>query len=140
MTSSLGTSFRQSGSSFLVGFAGDLDAAAGPALEHVLDCVPTGTTVVLLDMHGLEFLDSTGLLLFLDLHYRAELRGLKVIVVGWQAQPRSLMEKVGCLPEPSAPADNSAALLGFRRMIRLRAERQRHTAAHVSTGSGVPTR
>ncbi|MFC9247666.1 STAS domain-containing protein [Streptomyces sp. NPDC057136] len=128
MTVSFGTAFQHTGSSVLVSVAGDLDAAAGPLLARVLDSVPSGTAVVIFDMHGVSFMDSAGLLLFLDLHRRAECRSLRVLVAGWQAQPQQLMEAVADLPGGHAYPRERAALMGFRRMVEERAERQRHLA------------
>ncbi|MGW8885801.1 STAS domain-containing protein [Streptomyces sp. NPDC055749] len=125
MTVSFGTAFQRTGSSILVSAAGDLDAAAEPLLARVLDSVPSGAAVVIFDMHGVPFMDSAGLLLFLDLHRRAECRGLRVLVVGWRAQPQQVMGALADLPCGHAYPRERAALMGFRRMVEERAERQR---------------
>ena len=132
MTVSFGTAFQYTGSSVLVSAAGDLDAAAEPLLAGTLASVPSAATVVILDMHGVTFMDSAGLLLFLDLHRRAECRGLRVLVVGWQAQPQQVMEAVAGLPGGHGYPPERAALMGFRRMVEERAERQRHLALRAT--------
>ncbi|GAA3019734.1 STAS domain-containing protein [Streptomyces fulvorobeus] len=133
MTVTFGTAFQHTGSSVLVSAAGDLDAAARTPLAHALDRVPAGTAVVVFDMRGVPFMDSAGLLLFLDLHRRAECRGLKVVVVGWQDQPRQVMEVVAELPDGRTYPRERTPFSGFRRMVQDRAERQgqlaRQTAA-----------
>lgn len=135
MTVTFGTGFQQTGSSVLVSAAGDLDAAAGPALARTLDGVPPRATVVIFDMHDVPFMDSAGLLLFLDLHLRAECRGLRVLVVGWQAQPKQVMEALAELPSGSGYPRERAALLGFRRMVEERADRQRQLTGRITAVS-----
>ncbi|MFD3654500.1 STAS domain-containing protein [Streptomyces sp. NPDC058620] len=128
MTVTFRTAFQHTGGSVLVSAAGDLDAAAEPSLSRALGSVPPGTAVVIFDMRGVPFMDSAGLLLFLDLHRRAEHRGLKVLVVGWQSQPQQVMEVLAGLPGGKARPRERAALIGFRRMVEERAERQRQLA------------
>ncbi|MER5277022.1 STAS domain-containing protein [Streptomyces sp. NPDC002809] len=123
------TALRRTGSSVLVSAAGELDAAAAPLLEQVLDVVQPSTDVLLLDVHDVQFMDSAGLLLLLELHRRAQLRVLRVIVVGWQAQPQRVMEAIAGLPPRGGCPPGRGALAGFRRLVRDRADRQRDSAA-----------
>lgn len=136
VTVTFGTAFQNTGSSVLVSATGDLDAAARPPLARALDSLPLCTAVVIFDMHGVPFMDSAGLLLFLDLHRRAESRGLRVLVVGWQAQPQQVMEALAELPGGSGYPRERAALIGFRRLVQERAERQRQLASKTAVATG----
>nr|WP_258049572.1 STAS domain-containing protein [Streptomyces finlayi] len=117
--------------------SGDLDAAAEPSLARTLDSVPPRTAVVIFDMQGVPFMDSAGLLLFLDLHLRAECRKLRVLVVGWQAQPQQVMEALAELPGGGGYPRERAALIGFRRMVQDRSERQLARRAAAESGPRV---
>ncbi|MGW7458131.1 STAS domain-containing protein [Streptomyces sp. NPDC054797] len=127
MKTTFETAIQHTAHTVMVAAIGDLDAAAEPSLRHVPDAVPTGTTVALIDVHGVPFMDSTGLLLLLDLHRRLELGGLRVLVVGWQPQPQRLMSRVaGLPPDDDGPyAVRHSTLVGFRRLIQQRAQHQR---------------
>ncbi|MFD7626555.1 hypothetical protein ACFV7Q_11035 [Streptomyces sp. NPDC059851] len=74
-------------------------------------------------------MDEGGLLHLLDLHRRAELMGLCVLVVGWQPQPQQLMAGVAGIPWPGTATATATgerfALAGFRRLIEQRAQRAR---------------
>lgn len=129
MTASFGTAIQYTGNSALVSAAGELDVAAGPSLLKVLDAVAPEAAVALIDVHQVEFMDSTGLLLFLDLHRRLERRGLRVLVVGWQLQPKRLMGSIAGLPGDGPYGAPHDALLGFRRVLRERAGQERLRAA-----------
>ncbi|MEU9094943.1 STAS domain-containing protein [Streptomyces sp. NPDC048428] len=132
------TALQRTGSSVLVSAAGDLDAAAAPFLEQVLNDVQPSADVLLLDVHDVQFMDSAGLLLFLELHRRAQLRVLRVIVVGWQAQPQRVMEAVAGLPPRGGCPPGRGALAGFRRLVQERADRQRESAADPVGATASP--
>ncbi|MFJ6435429.1 STAS domain-containing protein [Streptomyces sp. NPDC091416] len=129
MAATFATALQRTGSSVLVSTAGELDAAAAPLLEQVLAGVRPSDTVLLLDVHEVRFMDSAGLLLFLEMHRRAQLRVPRVIVVGWQAQPQRVMEAVAGLPPHGGCPPGRAALAGFRRLVQDRADRQRESTA-----------
>ncbi|MGW0364538.1 STAS domain-containing protein [Streptomyces sp. NPDC002990] len=139
MTASFHTVIQCAGNTVLISAAGELDAAAGPVLGQVLDVVPPEAAVALIDVHEVPFMDSSGLLLFLELHRRAEHRGFRVLVVGWQPQPRRLMGSIAGLPGAGPYSAKHSALVGFRRMIQERAERERHRAAgEAAEGESLP--
>ncbi|MFJ6794879.1 STAS domain-containing protein [Streptomyces sp. NPDC091268] len=121
------TTVQHAGNTIMVSVAGELDAAAEPALQAVPGELPPSARVALLDVHRVSFMDSAGLLLFLDLHRRLEQGGLRVLVVGWQTQPQRLMCWVAGLPadDDDPCAARQSALTGFRRMIRQGAEGRR---------------
>ncbi|WP_241847733.1 STAS domain-containing protein [Streptomyces sp. CB02009] len=77
----------------------------------------------MVDVHGVVFMDSAGLLLFLDLHRRAECLGLRV-VLGWQAQPQRLMTQVAGMPGPGSSTGERYSLAGFRHLIEARVQRE----------------
>ncbi|MET9852485.1 STAS domain-containing protein [Streptomyces sp. NPDC006450] len=129
MTASFATAIQYAGTSALVSAVGELDAAAGPALHQVIDAVLSRVSVALIDVHEVSFMDSAGFLYFLDLHRRLESGGLGVVVAGWQPQPQRLMDSIARLPGDGPDSAEHCALIGFRRMIREGAERERHDAA-----------
>ncbi|MFD3535255.1 STAS domain-containing protein [Streptomyces sp. NPDC058664] len=97
---------------------------AAPVLQRALSGVTPATSVALVDMHGVPLMDSGGLLLVLDLHRRAECLGLRVLVVGRQAQPQRLLAAVAGIPGPGSATGARFAPADFRRLIEQRAERQ----------------
>ncbi|MCY0938091.1 STAS domain-containing protein, partial [Streptomyces sp. H34-S4] len=112
------------GSTFLIGMSGELDVAAALVLQRALGQVTVQERVLMIDLHGVVFMDSAGLLLLLDLHRRAECLGLRVLVVGWQSQPQRLMAQVAGVPGPCSSTGDRFALAGFRRLIEERAQRE----------------
>jgi SulP family sulfate permease len=64
------------------------------ALEHRID---PGARVVLLDLHRLITVDSSGIEAMQHLHAALARRGQRIVLVGPNEQPRSLMERVGFL-------------------------------------------
>ncbi|MER5758780.1 STAS domain-containing protein [Streptomyces sp. NPDC002082] len=116
------------GSSVLVTLGGELDEDAGAALQEALSDVTVYERDLMVDLHGMVFMDSAGLLHLLALHRRAELRGLRVLVVGWQPQPQQLMAEVVGIPGPGSATGERYALAGFRRLIEERARGARDLA------------
>ncbi|MGR4878679.1 STAS domain-containing protein [Streptomyces sp. LARHCF249] len=136
MTVAFETAVQHGGNTIMVSVVGELDAAAEPALREAPGALPPAATVALIDVHRVTFMDSAGLLLFLDLHRRLERSGLRVLVVGWQTQPQRLMSRVAGLPADDGDpyAARHSALVGFRRMIQQRAEDQRRAATAQAGG------
>ncbi|MGP3690964.1 STAS domain-containing protein [Streptomyces sp. IBSNAI002] len=118
------TEVQRCGSTLLIGVSGDLDAAAAPVLQGALAQGAVHEGVLMVDLQGVAFMDSAGLLLVLDLHRRAECLGLRVLVVGWQSQPQRLMARVASMPGPGSSTGERYALAGFRRLIEKRAWRE----------------
>lgn len=77
----------------------------------------------MIDLHGAAAMEPCGLLHLLDLHRRAECRGLRVLAVGWQPQPQQLMAQVAGIPGPGSSTGERYALAGFRRLIQQRDHR-----------------
>jgi anti-sigma B factor antagonist len=62
---------RRKGGAALIAVSGELDLASGPALESELDKVTAPeTTLVVVDLRELEFMDSTGLSIIVRAHQR----------------------------------------------------------------------
>ncbi len=59
---------------------GELDLASSPALEQELERV-AGARLIVVDLRELEFLDSTGLSVFVRAHRRAQAGGTEFAVV-----------------------------------------------------------
>jgi anti-anti-sigma factor len=59
---------------------GELDLASSPALEQELDKV-AGSQLVVVDLRELDFIDSTGLSVFVRAHHRAQAGGTEFAVV-----------------------------------------------------------
>ncbi|MFD3539003.1 STAS domain-containing protein [Streptomyces sp. NPDC058662] len=154
MQSTFDTAIEYAGNTVLISAAGVLDAHAAPALAHALDPTPDHTAVALVDLHGVHVMDEPGLGLLLDLRRRAEDLGLRVLVVGWQAQPRQLLELLSLDGEdagegpggtaedgPGRAADDAAggdpaAARAFCRVVRQRAEQERAWADVEAEASG----
>ncbi len=75
----------------------------------------------MVDVHGVGSMDVDGLLHLLDLHRRAELPGLRVLVVGRQPQPQQLLAQIAGIPGPGTVCGERYALA--RRLIEERAHR-----------------
>ncbi|MEU9029686.1 STAS domain-containing protein [Streptomyces sp. NPDC048383] len=117
------TDVRHGGSSVLIGAEGKLDEYAGAVLQKALDDVSVDARDLVLDLHGVVAMDACGLLHLLDLHRRAECLGLRVLAIGWQAQPQQLMAQVAGIPGPGSSTGERYGVAGFRRLIEQRAQR-----------------
>lgn len=66
-----------------VAASGELDIYSAPELSDVIDgYIDAGVKEVVLDLSGIEFLDSTGLSAFLAAHQRLESEGGKLVLEG----------------------------------------------------------
>ncbi|MFJ8210439.1 STAS domain-containing protein [Streptomyces sp. NPDC096033] len=126
---------QRSGGSVLVGISGDLGQDAGDALRRAFEGISGLERDVMVDVHGVKSMDADGLLHLLDLHRRAELLGLRVLVVGWQPQPQQLMAQIAGIPGPGTACGERYTLPGFRRLIEERAHRGAHG---LPAGQGQP--
>ncbi|MFD3780181.1 STAS domain-containing protein [Streptomyces sp. NPDC058612] len=106
----------------LVSVTGALDEDAGAALQRALDDVTADERDFTVDLHGATSMDSAGLLHLLALHRRAESLGLRVMVVGWQPQPRQFMADVAGIRGRGSATGERYAVAGFRRLIERRAQ------------------
>ncbi|MFZ3467793.1 STAS domain-containing protein [Streptomyces sp. 4.24] len=125
MAASFTTETECRGNTVLISAIGSLDASAEPALHQALRDITADTAVLMVDLHHVPYMDTAGLLLLLDLHRRAECLGLRVLAVGWQAQPQQFMATVAGIPGPGSSTGERYALAGFRHLIEGRAERAR---------------
>ncbi|MGW6410463.1 STAS domain-containing protein [Streptomyces vinaceus] len=122
------TDVQHCGRSVLISATGELAGDVGATFERAMDDVRADVRVLMVDLHGVAFMDGEGLLRLLELHRRAESRGLRVLVVGWQPQPQQLMAEVAGIPGPGSATGERFALAGFRRLIEERAQAARDLA------------
>jgi anti-sigma B factor antagonist len=80
----------------VVAVSGELDLASSPALEEELDrVVASQTPLVVIDLRGLEFMDSTGLSVLIRAHQRAEESGQRFALVRGSQQVQRLLSLTG---------------------------------------------
>jgi anti-sigma B factor antagonist len=80
----------------VVAVSGELDLASSPALEEELDrVVASQTPLVVIDLRGLEFMDSTGLSVLIMAHQRAEESGQRFALVRGSQQVQRLLSLTG---------------------------------------------
>ncbi|MGH2871917.1 MAG: STAS domain-containing protein [Solirubrobacteraceae bacterium] len=97
---------QQNGVFFL---AGELSLAEAPILERALaDVLATATSTVVVDLGGVEFIDSTGLSVLVHAQQQASERGVQFGVRNPRAQAQRLLSLTG-LEERLTIADPSAA-------------------------------
>ena len=74
---------------------GELDLATSPALEAELDRAGAGPELVILDLRGVSFMDSTGLSLLVKAQRRAQESRRQLAVVKGGAQVQRLLTLTG---------------------------------------------
>jgi anti-sigma B factor antagonist len=74
---------------------GELDLATSPALEAELERASTGRELVILDLRGVTFMDSTGLSLLVKAQRRAQDARRRLAVVKGGAQVQRLLTLTG---------------------------------------------
>jgi anti-sigma B factor antagonist len=79
--------------------SGDLDVATAPSVEERLVELdrPDSPAVLVLDLRGLSFIDSTGLSLLINTDSRARKAGRRVTIVSGKGAPRRLLETTGLI-------------------------------------------
>jgi anti-sigma B factor antagonist len=75
--------------------AGELDLATAGQFEAALRAAIGAARLVLLDMRGVSFMDSTGLRAILDATERARAQGGRLVVAGASAQIETLLDITG---------------------------------------------
>ncbi len=76
--------------------AGELDLATAPALAREIDDLHTaGFRHVVVDLHQVDFIDSSGLRMLLDLHRRLEIEGGRLTLVPARPSARRIFEITG---------------------------------------------
>jgi|SRR5690349_18717457 len=102
----------QPGGPVLLRLRGELDVHGAPILRaQLLDLLPERTPLIV-DLQALDFMDSSGLAVLLELRSRARSAGWGVSIRGARGRVRELLERTGTLtlvetePEdlPAAPA------------------------------------
>jgi anti-sigma B factor antagonist len=80
-----------------VALSGDLDVASAPSVEDRLAELEQreAPAVLVLDLRGLTFIDSTGLSLLINTDSRARKAGRHVTIVSGKGAPRRLLETTG---------------------------------------------
>src|SRR5919197_333407 len=78
----LETNVTTNGSTVTVAFSGELDISRAEEVERELERIESdGPELLVFDLRGLEFLDSTGLRLLLGADSRARREGRRVVIV-----------------------------------------------------------
>jgi len=78
----------------VVTVTGELDIASAPELESTLAML-TGRPLVVIDLRALEFVDSTGLGVFVRAHHRAVEQGHRIGLVHASGQVEKLLSLTG---------------------------------------------
>jgi anti-sigma B factor antagonist len=87
---------RSEGRSALIVVGGELDLASGPALEDELARVlASRVELVVLDLRGLEFMDSTGLGILVEANRRAVDEGRRFGLIKGSPQVQRLLDLTG---------------------------------------------
>ena len=99
----------QPGGPVLLRLRGELDVHGAPLLRgQLLDLLPERPPLVV-DLHALDFMDSSGLAVLLELRSRARQSGWNVSVRGARGRVRELLERTGTLTLVEAEPDQPAA-------------------------------
>src|SRR5947209_5421240 len=99
---------RETATAIVVAPTGELDMATVPRLRAALDSVSRDATRLVLDLRELEFIDTSGMRLILELNERARRDGLDLALVPGHDAVQRLFEIAGVageLPFGDAPAD-----------------------------------
>ncbi|HEX5926320.1 MAG TPA: STAS domain-containing protein [Baekduia sp.] len=104
-------SVEHSGTTAIVRLAGELDLATAPELTEVLHGLESSCERVILDLSGLEFIDSTGLRLAVAEHGRASADGFEFVIAGAAGAVLKILRLTGLdVTLPLAP--DVASVLG----------------------------
>jgi anti-anti-sigma factor len=80
----------------VIGVSGELDLASSPALEHELERGSAShAELVIVDLRGLDFMDSTGLSVLVRANQRATENGRRFAVVKGPQQVQRLLSLTG---------------------------------------------
>jgi len=87
---------RREGRAAVISVSGELDLATGPELEAELQGIsPAETTMVVVDLRKLEFMDSTGLSIIVRAHQRLTREGCELGLVRGSPQVQRLLDLTG---------------------------------------------
>jgi anti-sigma B factor antagonist len=99
---------REDGNACVLALTGELSLADASALERRLEQVlTTNATTIVVDLAGVEFIDSTGLSVLVRAQQQATERGIELGVANPNAQAARLLSLTGLaerltLPDPTA--------------------------------------
>jgi len=79
----------------VIAVSGELDLASSPTLQEELDRVATDSTLLIIDLRELDFMDSTGLSVLVRAHQRAEEQGRRLAMVKGPQQVQRLLSLTG---------------------------------------------
>ncbi len=89
---------RREGEVWLVRVKGELDMATAPKLQATLDQVlESSPKSVLLDLEGIEFIDSTGITVLMRARRQLEEQGANLAIDGLSAAAGRVLEIAGVL-------------------------------------------
>ena len=87
---------RTEGQATIVGVAGELDLASSPELEQQLEqFYASDNELLVIDLRGLEFMDSTGLSVIVSAHQKLIDAGRRLIIVRGPQQVQRLLDLTG---------------------------------------------
>ncbi len=87
---------RNADATTVISVSGELDLASSPALEEELERVAqSDAQLVVVDLRGLEFMDSTGLSVLVRAHQRAEENGRRLGLINGSQQVQRLLTLTG---------------------------------------------
>ena len=96
MQSDFRVEVRTEGRAAIITVSGELDLATSPSLEAELERVwASDTEQLVLDLRGLEFMDSTGLSIIVKAHQRLTERGRTLNLVRGPQQVQRLLDLTG---------------------------------------------
>jgi anti-sigma B factor antagonist len=114
MTPGLNLESKDEGETYVLGLTGELSLAEAPRLERRLEEVMDNKpTTIVVDLAGVEFIDSTGLSVLVRAQQQASERQITLGVVNPPPQATRLLSLTGLaerltLPDPSAKPPASA--------------------------------
>jgi anti-sigma B factor antagonist len=92
MPAPLEVHLERRGATVVVAFAGDLDMATADAADEALTrALADGSTAVVVDLEGLQFMDSTGFYCLRDAKKRADGAGRRLAVLKGSGPPHRLL-------------------------------------------------
>ena len=87
---------RSQGQATIIAVSGELDLASSPALQEELDrAAVSNSQMLIIDLRGLEFMDSTGLSVLVRAHQRSEDQGRELAMVKGPQQVQRLLNLTG---------------------------------------------
>jgi anti-sigma B factor antagonist len=106
---------RTAGPATIVTVSGELDMETAPQLRmHLLNIIREDQRLVVVDLTGLTFMDSTGLQVLLSVRRRAQLFDGTLVLCGLQTPVRRVLEVTGLLGHFEIHPDAEAAIAAER--------------------------